>query len=140
MADTPQVEVTVAPPVAQQEDDHGQSLGFELSALPPVFDTTKPTISNYLPPADASIEATDPIQFDVTDDSGAFVRIIVTVTLAGVTEVVHDGSQFRGLYAGLSARALIANGFRFTVARQGGWTASPTFETFAIDAAGNEAV
>ena len=138
MADTPQVLVPLQVPIAQSEDSHTQVQVVVFSA--PMPNVVAPVVGNFLPAGNASIEATDPIQFDVTDDQGSFARIIVTVTLAGVTEVVHDGSQFRGLYAGLSARTLITNGFRFKVARQGGWTASPTFETFANDLAGQEAV
>ena len=106
---------------------------------PPVVDDTAPVVTNYLPPGGTVIEATDPIQFDVTDDSGSFARILITVTQKGIQEVVHDGDIFKGLYAGLSERVIIAGGFRYTVARQGGWTDDPTFEPFAIDAAGNEA-
>jgi len=98
-----------------------------------------PVVSNFVPPAFAEIDPNTSIQFDVTDDSGAFTRIIVTCTLDGIMEVVHDGSSFRGLYAGASRRSLITNGFRYAVARQGGWTAPPTFETFAIDQQGAEA-
>lgn len=98
-----------------------------------------PVVSNFVPSAYAEINASDTIQFDVTDDSGAFTRIIVTCTLDGIMEVVHDGDQFHGLYAGVSRRSLITNGFRYFVGRQGGWPASPTFETFAIDQQGAEA-
>jgi hypothetical protein len=80
------------------------------------------------------------LQFDVTDDSGAFRRVIVCAVLDGVTEVVHDGSTFLGNYAGGScSRAAISGGFRFVVLRDGGWPASPTIRVFAIDQQGNEA-
>lgn len=107
--------------------------------IPPPPPVTPPVISGYVPAAGSSIEKNTAIQFDVTDDSGQFSLILLAVTLNGIMEVVHDGSAFKGLYAGASVRSIIANGFRFTVVRQGGWTGSPTFETFAIDAEGNRA-
>lgn len=121
--------------VVREEEFTKTFVSFDAAA-----ENAAPVVSNFLPPAGTTIDPTKSIQFDVTDDSGAFTRIIVTVTMDGITEVVHDGEQFRGLFAGASQRWSITDGFRYAVARQGGWTAPPTFETFAIDQQGAEAV
>jgi hypothetical protein len=107
----------------------------------PPDDTTVPVVGNFVPTAGATISKATPIAFDVTDDSGQFRRIFVVATFAatGACEVIHDGDGFRGFYVASSSRMLIARGFRYTVARIGGWPAAPTIQTFAIDAGGNEA-
>jgi hypothetical protein len=104
-------------------------------------DTTAPSVANFTPASGSAISRTTPIAFDVTDDSGQFRRIFVVATFAatGACEVIHDGERFRGFYAANSSRMLIAQGFRYTVARTGGWPAAPIIQTFAMDASGNEA-
>lgn len=104
-------------------------------------DTTAPVIVNFSPPVGTALAATQPVTFDVTDNSGDFRRIIVTALYprTGIEEVVHDGDSFRGLYQTTSARSMITNGFSFSVLRSGGWPSSPTFKVFAIDTGGNEA-
>ena len=103
-------------------------------------DTTAPTIENITPPPGTQIEPTQAISFDVTDESGSFRRVLLTATLAksGVEEVVFDGAEFRGLYAGASSRSSISGGYRFVLLRGGGWPSSPTIRAFAIDRGGNE--
>ena len=101
-------------------------------------DVTPPVVANQSPAPGTAIAADNPITFEVTDDSGAFARVIVSVTIAGVTEVVHDGTQFRGYYSSSSSRSMISGGWSYTVLRTGGWPSAPTFEVFAIDSSGNE--
>jgi hypothetical protein len=125
-------------PSAQKEDDHSQAFAFELESH--VLDTTAPVVDNFVPALGTPITSHQPIQFDVTDNSGQFRRVIVHAVFAdGVTEVVHDGDQFRGYYLTDSSRVLIAGGLRYTALRAGGWPSAPTFNIFAIDASGNEA-
>ncbi len=103
-------------------------------------DTTEPTVGSVVPAPGTPIATTDPLQFDVTDDSGAFRRILVVVNLAGTQELAHDGNNFLGNYAGGScSRTAISGGFRFVILRDGGWPSSPTIRVFAIDQSGNEA-
>lgn len=107
----------------------------------PTPDTTPPVIEHFVPPLGATLSAQQSITFDATDDSGRFRRVLVHAVFSdGVVEVVHDGDGFRGYYQGSSSRVMIANGYRYTVLRTGGWPSSPaTFNVFAIDASGNEA-
>lgn len=100
-----------------------------------------PTVTNITPAPGSVRSANDAIQFDVTDDSGAFRRIFVTCAfaLSGVTEAVHDGTSFVGLYAAGSSRQAIALGYRYTVVRAGGWTSSMTWRVYPIDQSGTEA-
>ena len=122
------------------------SPGYEVLVPKPVVpetppDTTAPSVGNFTPASGSAISRTTPITFDVTDDSGQFRRIFVVASFAatGACEVIHDGDGFRGFYAASSSRVLVANGFRYTVARTGGWPSAPAIQTFAMDASGNEA-
>lgn len=117
-----------------------RSLGWVFGAPPPEIDTEAPVVGNFVPPVGTPVTAQQPLQFDVTDNEGQFRRIIVHAVYAdGVEEVVHNGESFRGLYATVSARVLITDGYRYTVKRSGGWPSTPRITIFAIDVAGNEA-
>lgn len=143
MADWSQQTIPAADfaPVGQTEDGHGQAPAFELAdPIPP--DVVVPVIGNFVPPLGTVLNSQQPISFDVTDNSGQLLRVIVHAVFSdGVVEVVHDGDNFRGYYQIDSTRILIANGYRYTALRFGGWPSSPaTFNVFAIDASGNETV
>lgn len=102
-----------------------------------------PVVGNLSPAPGTPITTTTPLVFEVTDDSGAFRRVVLAVAyssgdLAGVTELVHDGDAFVGHYSTGCSRDPISGGFRFTILRAGGWPASPTLRVFAFDRAGNE--
>lgn len=97
-----------------------------------------PVIDNFAPAVGTPITRDKIISFDVTDDTG-LLRAEVFVTLGGDTYVVHDGERFRGSFTNYSSRAVIANGFRYNVKPNGGWTSSPTFEVHAVDTSGQEA-
>lgn len=101
-----------------------------------------PIVSNVTPVAGTAVTARTPVGLDVTDDSGVFRRIMLVASFPtlGLLEVVHDGDNFAPLYAGTgNTREAIANGFRYTALRRGGWPASPTLIPFAIDQEGAEA-
>lgn len=103
-------------------------------------DVTAPITSNVQPTPGTPISSTTPVSVDVTDDQGAFRRVLVAVELDGLTELAWDGDAWLGHYAGGgSERTPISGGFRFTVLRDGGWPSSPTLRVFAIDLSGNEA-
>jgi hypothetical protein len=103
---------------------------------------TPPTVSNFSPAEGTAVNPNTPIGFDVTDDTGEFRRIVVTVVYrnSGAVDVVHDGDNFVGRYASLSARSGIAGGYHYSVQRQGGWIGAPDFKVYAIDTSGNEAL
>jgi len=101
-------------------------------------DTTPPVIDNFDPVVGTPLARNASVRFDVTDEI-SLRRVIVLATLGGETYVVHDGFAFRGDFSNLSTRSAIANGWRYTVKRNGGWVDAPTFEVCAIDTSGNEA-
>lgn len=101
-------------------------------------DATAPTIDNFSPLPGTPISRNEPISFDVTDASG-LERAIIMVTISGITYVVHDGDKFRGEFSNFSSRSVITDGFRYSIRRNGGWLAAPTFEVAAYDTDGNEA-
>lgn len=122
-------------------DDEGSGSASYVRSPPATpADTTSPIVGSVVPAPGTPIASTDPLQLDVTDDSGAFRRILIAVVLGGVTELAHDGSSFLGNYAGGScSRTAISGGFRFVILRDGGWPSSPSIRIFAIDLSGNEA-
>ena len=107
--------------------------GSSIDILPPVID-------NFVPDENVAIARTDPVQFDVTDNSGVFSAIIVHVRFLedGLCECAYNGLNFEARYAAGSSRVAVANGGRFTVRRTGGWVSTPIqLVITAIDAAGN---
>lgn len=104
----------------------------------PTPDTTAPVVGDYDPPANADLSPTGTISFSVTDESGVFCSIMITMAYPdGSWEVVHTGTAFAPRFAAGSGRSVIADGFRYTLRRAGGWHAVPTIHAFVVDAAGN---
>jgi hypothetical protein len=133
MADHPQTLASVVETLAL--DAHGQT--------GPAPDTAPPVVGSFTPPLGGLISPQQPISFQVTDDSGAFRRIIIHARFNdGLEEVVFNGDSFRGLYGGgNSSRVIVAGGFDFTILRGEGWPQGGpvALNVFAIDEAGNEA-
>ncbi len=103
------------------------------------IDADPPIVNNFSPSNSSPLAKGQAISFDVTDNSGAFRRIIVIAAYpTGEVEVVYDGSNFRGFYAVKSSRSLITRGFHFSVLRSNGWPSAPTITVYAIDQKGNE--
>lgn len=125
---------------ARDEADNRDSNTVERTAATG-FDSTPPVVV-YDPPNGTPINRFGHVGITVTDDQGAFRRIIIIVTFetTGACEVVHDGVTYKGSYTAESSRSLVAGGFEYDVARFGGWPATPSFEVFAIDLKGNEAI
>jgi hypothetical protein len=100
-----------------------------------------PVIANVSPSQAVAIASSQPLSFDVTDDSGAFRRLLVALDFPalGVYELAHDGDGFAAKYVAQSFRQSISGGYRFTLLRQGGWPVGPTIRIFAIDPSGAEA-
>ena len=106
-----------------------------------VSDVSPPTIENFVPSPDTEIGRSDPLQFDILDDSGSFTRIMVVAQFASVAqpEIVHDGEDFTDNYSnGSNTRTAIANGYRYVILRNGGWLSQVSVTPLAIDAGGNE--
>ena len=100
-------------------------------------DTAVPTVLNVVPAPGTPVNPGDEVRFDVTDDSGEFATLLVTVDQRGIQEVAHDGTRFLGYYGELSTRELVAGGWRYKVRRTNGWTSTPIFRVYAVDAVGN---
>jgi hypothetical protein len=99
-----------------------------------------PEVSNLVPSEGATILRDQALQFDVTDDGGAFSALLVVAVFdtARPIELIHDGTRFSFPYTA-SSRTAITNGFRYLVRRTGGWPASPTFTVHAVDTGGANA-
>jgi len=103
-------------------------------------DPIPPVIDNFDPAEGVLVSRTDPVAFDVKDNSGEFAVVTVHVRFQaeGVAEVAFNGISYESRYAAGSSRVPIANGHRFTVRRTGGWLATPIqVVIIATDAAGN---
>jgi len=101
---------------------------------------TPPVVSNFVPAAGSNILSSTPVGFDVTD-AGPIRRVIILARypIAGLTEAVHDGTDFGLQYSNISnTRNPIAGGYTYTILRNGGWIESPIISPFAIDVTGSE--
>ena len=99
-------------------------------------DVTPPTLTVVSPPAGGSIQPGEAFVVDVTDNVG--IRLLaITVELGSTHEVVWLRDAFGPSYVGRSSRTAITDGYRYTIARAGGWNASPTFHVEAVDVGGN---
>lgn len=104
-------------------------------------DSVPPDVAVVSPAPGSIISASTPLVVDVTDDSGQLRRAILAVDLAGLQleEIAHNGDRFGPRYQGsTNSVAAIANGFRYTLLRDGGWPAAPTLWAEALDTSGNE--
>jgi hypothetical protein len=104
-------------------------------------DVNPPEIENFVPAPGSEIERTQPLQFDVVDDSAEDRRTFVWISYPGTTitvqELVWDGTGFTPDYAAYSTRTAIVGGFRYVIRRRSGWSASiVTVHVVAIDPSG----
>ncbi len=107
-------------------------------------DTTRPVVVYVDPIAGSQIVPTTTLTIDVTDDSGGFANIQLRVRYEAAdplipTETIYGGDdldKFEPLYTS-STIAVISNGFRFVLTRDGGWPSTPTFIASPIDGSGN---
>jgi hypothetical protein len=101
-------------------------------------DTTPPSVSDWNPAPGAELELDTPVSFTVTDASGAFAATFISVGFpTNDVETAFQGATFRGRYAAGSSRVSVSGGWRYTLVRQGGWPAKPTFLVDVVDAKGN---
>lgn len=102
-------------------------------------DEVAPEISNFVPTSGSTIEKTDDIQFDVTDETAVAAVAVLATFRPGSTEdceVVYDSTGFRGRYRSSTITA-ISGGYRFNVVRSGGWPSRPYLEFLLVDTGGN---
>jgi hypothetical protein len=113
----------------------------EYIGFPYWTDLIDPVVSNLTPAAGTTITVSTPLQFDVTDNSGVFRRILLFVQYGSDAEyhLVHHGDGFNADFSNaFNTRTVIANGYRYTILPDGGWPAAPTVTPVAIDIAGHE--
>lgn len=105
--------------------------------IPPV-DSTNPIIGNFVPTIGTSIARTDPIQFDVTDET-ALASVYITARYEdGTAECVWDHDSFQARFLAGSSRVAITDGYRFVIRRAGGWLSTPIIiNIVAVDGGGN---
>ncbi len=109
-----------------------------LAVVESLGDSTPPVVGNFSPPAGNAIEASQVIEFDVTDETGLAWVVLLASFPDGTIDVIHDHDGFRGHYVGgVNSRAPISGGFHYTILRIGGWLQTPTFEFIPIDGGGN---
>lgn len=113
---------------------------------------TTGTLTSGNPPSatvgqgDNQIARTDPVNIDVTYPAGKKRAVIVAwfdgLYEAGryprMAELVHDGDQWGPRYAAASALSSQGGVDSFTLRRDGGWIAAPTFWVLAYDLAAQE--
>lgn len=105
-------------------------------------DTTPPVLSNFSPAFGNAIASTQPISFDITDNSGFLKLTVLLASFAGLvgTEVIYDGTNFNpGLYTNSNNVVTpITGGLHFKLLRDGGWPGAITLLPLVVDPAGNE--
>lgn len=134
-----QSEVTI-PSVVGRASSFGSDAFISVIKGPPAAvagDVAAPTATVVSPPP-GPIGKDQQIVLDVVDVGGGQVTLVLLLARlgGGDIETVHDGSSFTEDYSS-STRNAIPNGYRYTITRTGGWTASPTFHVRAVDNAGN---
>ncbi len=119
--------------------------GYMITSLPIEFDagsnldTTDPVVTLISPSEGTTLLPSTTVVVDVTDNS-SFRRVLLAIQFGGTgaPELAHDGDGFTTPYRG-STRENISGGWRYTLARNGGWPAALRLDVYAIDAAGREA-
>lgn len=102
-----------------------------------IDDRTPPTV-NLISPLTGQLDQFTEAVLEVTD-TGGFSLINISIALPTGEEVVFRNGAFTPAYI-QSARAVITNGFRFTVVRKLGWPVGTVlqFNVDAVDASGNK--
>ena len=98
-----------------------------------------PSVSNVSPANLATINATDTVNFRVSDATGLMLYLILAKYPSGKKEVVHDGSNFSTANFSTGVRSVISAGktYDFAVTRTPGWPEPPSFDIMMVDSDGN---
>lgn len=97
-----------------------------------------PVVTLVSPALGTAINRNHTLVFDVTDAQSALANVEVIVKFpSGRWEAANDGTSWSGQYETSSVRTVIADGYRFSIVRTGGWPQTPTVLFRAVDSAGN---
>jgi hypothetical protein len=109
---------------------------------PVVSSSSPPTVQNVTPPVGTVISPTQVIALQVilsALDSFRLVQLVASFPGLSILEVIYDGTKFGPQYSNPNnSFSAISNGVAFTVLRNNGWPAAPTFIPTAIDIFGSE--
>lgn len=90
------------------------------------------TILNVVPSSGSPIGPLDTVAFDLLD-YGAPGTVVTAAFRNTLTEIVFDGTNFRGYYANpRSSRTAITNGWHFVIYRAGGWVDAPVIDAIGF--------
>ncbi len=104
-------------------------------------DSIAPVVTVVSPSVGTPLAPTTPLVVDVTDEGQLReVVLVAKMNTQSTWELVYDGTNFAPNYLD-SSRSTIFGGYRYSIARRGGWPAGSTvsIEVHAIDTGGNEA-
>lgn len=105
-------------------------------------DAIAPAITNLEPTPGSTLQPTQPISFDVTDEGSGLSQVLLVIDFRGLAapELAYNGSAFTAAYLFGSEVDVIADGFHFTLLRAGGWPAATfTLTPYPVDNRGNKA-
>jgi hypothetical protein len=101
--------------------------------------TAIPAVTFVNPPAGSTIQPSQNLTIDVTDDDGVadIQLLIITARFSdiGAEEVIFRASEFAYSYSN-STQSNITNGLRFVLSRIGGWPSTPTINVDVVDDGG----
>lgn len=110
-------------------------------------DVVAPTVSNVSPTAGTKLASGQLVQFDVLDEQALAMVCVFAEYESGAPdvpnamEVIWDGFAFAPFYVDFSTRTPVTvgiqSGFRFFIARRGGWPSFPTIRIVAVDKGAN---
>jgi hypothetical protein len=113
------------------------SMDYVAVFAPQLLDQSRPVVTVVSPAPGTQIARNAPVVVDVTDDSGTVgVVLLVRFPNFRVLEGIWDGENWGFNYTSASVkstRVAIANGWRFTLRRDGGWPGAPTFIARGLD-------
>lgn len=112
---------------------------YTLTDPPDPPDSSSPTVTLVSPPVGSRLQRGTAIVIDVTDPSGLAAVCMWAEYEAGgfPDDIIHNGERFSAQCREGSTREAIANGYRYTIRRAGGWPAPPTVYVRPVDTEGN---
>lgn len=126
--------------VLEYHDDSGVDGAETIEIGASETDIAAPTCTGITPSEGSTLAPTDPVQFDVIDESSLRATLVWVVDVAvGDAEVAHDGDDFTDRYRAGSTRSAISGGWRYVLRRNGGWQGSAGIQIriAAVDGGGN---
>jgi hypothetical protein len=102
------------------------------------LDGTPPVISNVSPAPGAQLASKQTWSFDVTDERGLTLVVLLVKFPSGRWDAVFDGTAASPQYG--VGRTVITNGYHFTITPVRPWPGAPTFVVLPCDKGGNVSV